>query len=409
MFDNSREHTHAGRRTFLAGTAAGTSATLVGRPAAAFAGGGTHAEEDWPDGPGRRTARSAGRRAAPHPARDRPASASRPPCASSPPSAPGTPCPPRTTRTRHRRRPRLDLRHHAAVRRGVRRPDDRREAVLRPGAGGDAHPHARPRSPTCSPRCAAADEPDRVYVVSGPLRLPGHRRDELHRRRARRRRRRLRRRGLDGARPGDGDPPAARPPRASPRSPARSRASTAPTTWPSIPGRRRRRAGHVHQRHRRQLRRPTTAPATRTASGSSPRACRPRRPPAQANTRRSVGGENDSPPRQLARFVSEVADNDDDRHDVRVIYRRDRYLRGGDHIPFLERGFPAARFTEPNENFAHQHQDVRVENGVAVRRPAGVLRLRLHRAGGPGQRRHALVAGPGTRARRRTSRCSPPR
>jgi hypothetical protein len=49
---------------------------------------------------------------------------------------------------------------------------------------------------------------------------------------------------------------------------------------------------------------------------------------------------------------------------VRVIYRRDRYLRGGDHISFLEQGYPAARFTEPNEDFAHQHQDVRVENGV---------------------------------------------
>ena len=49
---------------------------------------------------------------------------------------------------------------------------------------------------------------------------------------------------------------------------------------------------------------------------------------------------------------------------VRVVYRRDRYLRGGDHIPFLERRFPAARFTEPNENYAHQHQDVRVEDGV---------------------------------------------
>ena len=48
---------------------------------------------------------------------------------------------------------------------------------------------------------------------------------------------------------------------------------------------------------------------------------------------------------------------------VRVIYRRDRYLRGGDHIPFLERRYPAARFTEPNEDYAHQHQDVRVENG----------------------------------------------
>jgi hypothetical protein len=49
---------------------------------------------------------------------------------------------------------------------------------------------------------------------------------------------------------------------------------------------------------------------------------------------------------------------------VRVVYRRDRYLRGGDQIPFLQQGFPAARFTEPHENFNHEHQDVRVENGV---------------------------------------------
>ncbi|AWS48807.1 aminopeptidase [Streptosporangium sp. 'caverna'] len=85
--------------------------------------------------------------------------------------------------------------------------------------------------------------------------------------------------------------------------------------------------------------------------------------PAQANTRRSVGGENDSPARQLARFVANVADNDATGMNVRVIYRRDRYRRGGDHIGFLEQGYPAARFTEPNENYDHQHQDVRVENG----------------------------------------------
>jgi len=88
--------------------------------------------------------------------------------------------------------------------------------------------------------------------------------------------------------------------------------------------------------------------------------------PAQANTRRAVGGENDSPARQLARFVTEVADNQQTGMNVRVIYRRDRYLRGGDQIPYLERGFPAARFTEPNENFDHEHQDVRVENGVQI-------------------------------------------
>lgn len=85
--------------------------------------------------------------------------------------------------------------------------------------------------------------------------------------------------------------------------------------------------------------------------------------PAQANTRRSVGGENDSATRQLARFVSDVGSNDATGMNVRVVYRRDRYLRGGDHIPFLEQGYPAARFTEPAEDFAHQHQDVRVEDG----------------------------------------------
>jgi hypothetical protein len=85
--------------------------------------------------------------------------------------------------------------------------------------------------------------------------------------------------------------------------------------------------------------------------------------PAQAATRQSVGGENDSPSRQLARFVEDVAQNEATGMAVRVVYRRDRYLRGGDHIPFLQQGFPAARFTEPNEDYAHQHQDVRVEGG----------------------------------------------
>jgi len=86
--------------------------------------------------------------------------------------------------------------------------------------------------------------------------------------------------------------------------------------------------------------------------------------PQQAALRQSVGGENDGPSRQLARYVKEVADNDATGMHVRLIWRRDRFLRGGDQIPFLERGYPAARFTEPNENFAHQHQNVRVENGV---------------------------------------------
>jgi hypothetical protein len=85
--------------------------------------------------------------------------------------------------------------------------------------------------------------------------------------------------------------------------------------------------------------------------------------PAQASIRQSVGGENDSPSRQLARFVLDVAQNDATGMRVWMIYRRDRYLRGSDHIPFLREGWPAGRFTEPAEDFAHQHQDVRVENG----------------------------------------------
>ena len=85
--------------------------------------------------------------------------------------------------------------------------------------------------------------------------------------------------------------------------------------------------------------------------------------PQEAEVRRSVGGENDSPSRQLARFVASVAGHRVTGMRLRTIYRRDRYLRGGDHIGYLEQGYPAARFTEPNENFDHQHQDVRVEDG----------------------------------------------
>ena len=84
----------------------------------------------------------------------------------------------------------------------------------------------------------------------------------------------------------------------------------------------------------------------------------------EATTRRSVGGENDSQSRQLARFIKEVTDRYVPNMKVMMIYRRDRYGRGGDHIPFLERGYAAVRFTEPNEDYRHQHQNVRVENGI---------------------------------------------
>jgi Zn-dependent M28 family amino/carboxypeptidase len=86
--------------------------------------------------------------------------------------------------------------------------------------------------------------------------------------------------------------------------------------------------------------------------------------PEEANIRRGVGGENDSASRQLARLIKETAERYVPGMRVTMIYRRDRYLRGGDHRPFLERGFAAVRFTEPNEDYRHQHQNVRIENGV---------------------------------------------
>jgi len=84
----------------------------------------------------------------------------------------------------------------------------------------------------------------------------------------------------------------------------------------------------------------------------------------EANQRRSVGGENDSASRQMARFIKEQSDKYLKNFSVWMIYRRDRYLRGGDHIPFLERGFTAVRITESDEDYNRQHQNLRTENGV---------------------------------------------
>jgi len=77
----------------------------------------------------------------------------------------------------------------------------------------------------------------------------------------------------------------------------------------------------------------------------------------------ATGGENDSISRQLARHVKEQGERYVKGFKVSVIQRHDRYLRGGDHMPFLEQGFAALRFTEPNEDFAHQHQNLRTEDG----------------------------------------------
>lgn len=77
-----------------------------------------------------------------------------------------------------------------------------------------------------------------------------------------------------------------------------------------------------------------------------------------------TGGENDLPTRQLARFVKAAAERHVPAMKVDVMWRRDRYLRGGDHFPFLDAGYAALRFTEPAEDWRHQHQDVRVVDGV---------------------------------------------
>jgi hypothetical protein len=75
--------------------------------------------------------------------------------------------------------------------------------------------------------------------------------------------------------------------------------------------------------------------------------------------------ENDGRSRQLARYVKEIGQRYVDNLEVVMIYRNDRFLRGGDHTPFVEQGFTAVRITEMNENYTRQHQDVRNEKGIA--------------------------------------------
>ena len=83
-----------------------------------------------------------------------------------------------------------------------------------------------------------------------------------------------------------------------------------------------------------------------------------------AATIRNFGLENDGQSRQLARYVKEIGERYVDNLEMVMIYRNDRFLRGGDHTPFVENGFSAVRLTEMNENFDHQHQDLRTEKGV---------------------------------------------
>ncbi len=85
---------------------------------------------------------------------------------------------------------------------------------------------------------------------------------------------------------------------------------------------------------------------------------------AELNKIALAGAENDSPSRELARFAKQVGDQAVPPLKGEMIYRADRYLRGGDHMSFNKAGFPAIRLVEPVEGFEHQHQDVRRENSV---------------------------------------------
>lgn len=77
---------------------------------------------------------------------------------------------------------------------------------------------------------------------------------------------------------------------------------------------------------------------------------------------RNFGLENDGESRQLARYIKEIAEKYVKNLDVKLIYRNDRFLRGGDHSSFVNYGFPSVRLTEYYENYDHQHQDVRMDN-----------------------------------------------
>jgi hypothetical protein len=79
---------------------------------------------------------------------------------------------------------------------------------------------------------------------------------------------------------------------------------------------------------------------------------------------RNLGLENDGKARQLARYVKEIGERYVENLEVVMIYRNDRFLRGGDHSPYVQNGFAAVRITEMNENYYHQHQNVRLENGI---------------------------------------------
>jgi Zn-dependent M28 family amino/carboxypeptidase len=85
---------------------------------------------------------------------------------------------------------------------------------------------------------------------------------------------------------------------------------------------------------------------------------------AETKMRKATNRDNDSPSRELARYIKTATNQYVDQLDINLVYRNDRFLRGGDHTPFSQNGFTAIRFCEMNENYDHQHQDVRKENNI---------------------------------------------
>ncbi len=85
----------------------------------------------------------------------------------------------------------------------------------------------------------------------------------------------------------------------------------------------------------------------------------------EARIRRFTGGEVDSPSRNVARYINGIADDYIPNLNLMMVYRLDRFGRGGHHRPFNEAGFPGVRIMETNEHYDRQHQDIRVENGIS--------------------------------------------
>lgn len=84
----------------------------------------------------------------------------------------------------------------------------------------------------------------------------------------------------------------------------------------------------------------------------------------EAQLRKAKNGDNDSPSRQLARYIKTITNQYVDQLEINLVYRNDRFLRGGDHTPFSQNGFTAIRFCERNENYNQQHQNLRTENAI---------------------------------------------